>query len=291
MLSWFRFWIIGFHQIFRRTGMLLPVFGCLLWSMGCARLPPSVSGLSGRRIRVKMTFAGTMQSNLYYYFLINKYGPTGEQNAHGPVPVLGPLPEFSNSYGNGYATGSGPGSQGTINDLKDYGITDFVLFNSTVPKPNNIGLYHYTTDPNTQQYPLFPSQPINIITPNFSDTDAYASRTLQFDLYISQLVTDTNDQTAKNQEAQTIRWLQVNIVSTNVTPITQENVVKYVDAFGDTRDTSNLHFLTIDLTQNTTYSDSDNISNLQEPTGDVYPVGSNQPSLDLVSWSIQVIPN
>lgn len=55
-----------------RTALCLMVLALLPLSLSCARLPPSVSGLSGRRIRVKMTFNGTMQSNLYYYFLINK---------------------------------------------------------------------------------------------------------------------------------------------------------------------------------------------------------------------------
>ena len=278
-----------------RTALGLTVLALLPLSLSCARLPPSVSGFTGRRLRVTMTFAGTMQPTAYYYyFLINKYGPTGTSTAHGPLPVFDPNSELINSIGNGYATGSGPGSKGTITDLPDYGITDFVLFNSTVKRQNNIGLYHYTVDPNTQQYPPNPTSPFNVTVPSYSgdiDVNSSASKTLQFDLYISQLVTDTTDQTAKNQEAQQIRYLQVNIVATNVIPITPDNVNKQVDAFGDTAHPNNQQFLTIDLTQNKTYTPDDNVSTLQEPTGDVYPPGSNQPSLDLVSWSIQVIPN
>ena len=162
-------------------------------SLSCARLPPSVSGFTGRRIRVTMTFNGTMQSAFYYYFLINRYGPTGTLNANGPVPVLGTLTGQTGSLGNGYATGSNGNSAGTISDLPDYGITDFVLFHS--PQQNNIGLYHYTADPNTQPTPPNYSRPFNVVLPSSSsvDIDPNAAKTLQFDLYISQLVTDTTD--------------------------------------------------------------------------------------------------
>lgn len=134
--------------------------------------------------------------------------------------------------------------------------------------------------------------PIGVILPNISDDiNPDAAKTLQFDLYISQLVTDTNDQTARNLEAQKIQFLQVNIVATNHIPITPDNALKEVDAFGDTAHPNNQQFLTLDLTQSKTYLPEDNVSTLQERTGDVYPPGTTNTSLDLVSWSIQVIPN
>ncbi len=280
------------NKLSLRRWFALPMLALLPLSLSCARLPPSVSGFTGRRIRVTMTFNGTMQSAFYYYFLINRYGPTGTLNANGPVPVLGTLPGQNGSLGNGYATGSNASSTGTISGLPDYGITDFVLFHS--PQQNNIGLYHYTADPNTQPTPPNYSRPFNVVLPSSSsvDIDPNAAKTLQFDLYISQLVTDTTDTTARNQEAQNIQYLQVNIVSTNVTPITaNENVFKEVDAFGDTLHPNSQQFLTIDLTQNKTYTSTDNISTLPEPTNDVFPGGNSEPSLDLISWSIQVIPN
>ncbi len=277
-----------------RRSLALSLLALLPMSLSCARLPPSVSGFTGRRLRVTMTFNGTMQSSFYYYFLINKYGPTGTQNANGPVPVFGPLPGQNGSFGNGYATGSSSSSAGSISGLPDYGITDFVLFHS--PQQNNIGLYHYTGDPNTQQTPPNYSRPFNVILPGFSDNSPDAAKTLQFDIYMSQLVTDTTDQTAKNQEAQNIEWIEVNMVATNVTPTDPtSSVIKEVDAFGDTlgsgTSSSSQTFLTIHLTENRTYSSTDNVSNIQEPINDVYPVRNGEPSLDLQSWSIQVIPN
>ena len=288
------FAVLHNSKVHRLSALLMLLF--LPLSLSCARLPPSVSGFTGRRLRVTMTFSSTMQSGFFYYFLLNKYGPTGTQNANGPVPVFGPVLGQTGSFGNGYATSSSSSSTGSISGLPDYGITDFVLFHSGVP--NGIGLYHYTDDPNKQQTPPNYAMPFNVILPSASDPDinSAAGKTLQFDLYISQLVTDTTDQAAKNQEAQNIEWLQVNMVATNVRPTDPtSSVLKEVDAFGNTlgsgTNSSAQTFLTIHLTENRTYSSSDNVSNLQEPINDVYPGGNSEPSLDLQSWSIQVIPN
>ena len=109
------------------------------------------------------------------------------------------------------------------------------------------------------------------------------------------LVTDTNDLTAKIAEARQIRYLQVNIVATNITPTDPTTTVnKEVDSFGDTLNPSDQNsFLQIDLSQSRTYSSGgDNVSTLTpEPTGDVYPPGSPDRSLDLVSWTITVQPS
>ena len=277
--------------------LALLTLAALPLSLSCARLPPSVNGYSGRRIRVTMTFKGEMQTNLFYYFLINKYGPTGIQSTNGPVPVFGPLPGQNGSFGNGYATGSSTSTNGSVSGLRDYGITDFVLFHA--PQRQNIGLYHYTQDPNRQPDPGNAILPLNVILPTTtSETDPQAARTLQFDIYMAQLDRDTTNITAQNQAGQNIEWINVNIVATNATPTdVTSNILKEVDAMGDTlsagnnANNGNQSFLTVHLTENRTYRSSDVTSTLEEREDDVYPVGSSEPSLDLVSWSIQVIPN
>ncbi len=60
-----------------RTALCLTVLALLPLSLSCARLPPNQHTLSGRRIRVKMTFGGDMQSSFFYFFLINRVGPQG----------------------------------------------------------------------------------------------------------------------------------------------------------------------------------------------------------------------
>ena len=135
----------------RRSRLHIPLaFGtlaALCMTQSCARLPPGQNTqLSGRRIHVVMTFRSPMESNFYYYFLINKYGVQGTSGARGPVPVLSPA--VNGGYGNGYATGSNGGGVGNLNGVTDYGITDYVLFHT--PQPNGgISLYHFSGDPNT----------------------------------------------------------------------------------------------------------------------------------------------
>ena len=283
--------------IFNRSRTRLLALGAMAavcLSLGCARDVPNQNGLSGRRIHVLMRFNSPPEPNFYYYFLINKYGPTGQLNdTHGPVPVLGLVSGTNNGLGNGFATSSVQDTTGTISGLPDYGITDFVLFHSPQPQ-QSIGLYHFTTNPNVQPTPPNYSQPLRFIGPADSTTgSATAAQEIQFDLDMSQLVTDVSTTTAKIAEGRATQYLQVNIVATNITPVDPtSNVNKEVDAMGDTSLVNGQNtFLQIDLSQSRTYTSRDNTSSLNEPTGDVYPTGSNGNSaLDLVYWEIDVQP-
>ena len=264
-------------------------------SLGCARLPPGQNNLSGRRIHVVIRFKSPPEPNFYYYFLINKYGSQGTTGAYGPIAVLGPLPGQNGavSFGNGFATGSSANPAGLISGLPDYGITDFVLYH-TPQQQQGLVLYHFTTNPNQQQFPPNSGQPLSPILPTNSDSDPTAGRTIQFDLDMVQLVTDTTDMTAKIAEARQIRYLQLNIVATNVIPTDPTfSGLKEVDAMGDGLNSSQFNaFREIDLSQARTYTSSDTLGLLSpEPDGDVYPPGSPDQSLDLEYWSIDVQPH
>src|SRR5437762_523502 len=83
----------------------------LLFAGGCARQPPNQNTLSGKRLVVDMTFAGAVDPTQHYFFLINA---SNDQNASGPVPVLG------TPYGNGFATDSAASNTGGFTDFVEY---------------------------------------------------------------------------------------------------------------------------------------------------------------------------
>ncbi len=187
---------------------------------------------------------------------------------------------------------------GTISGYKDYGITDFVLYHA--PQTYNVlSVCHFNPNqpPDTQPYQTLPhtDTPLNVTLPQTDTADPYAGRTLSFDLDLTQLITDTNDAATKIQEAKNLRYIQVNIVATDLVPTDQTSVApKSVDSFGDTRNPSEQgSFLEIDLNQVHTYQSSDSGGQLSpEPAGDLFvsPNGSANNSLDLISWSIEVLP-
>lgn len=281
----------------RRSRLNKPLaFGtlaALCMMLSCAKMPPSRSNLSGRRIHVMMRFADTMQSSYYYYFLINKYGPNGTQIANGPIPVLGPSANLNGGFGNGFATGSSPTATGTISGLSDYGITDYVLFHS--PQDQSIGLYHFSGNPNLTPVGTANDKPYNFILPTANPNSADADRTLQFDIDMAQLFPEITDKTAQAQAGRQVHYLQVNIVATDKTPTDQNpNIIKQVDSFGDSRDPNQLAhgYLTIILDTANSYDNTQNysLSLSPEPSNDDVYNGPN-PNLDLRDWSITVQPS
>ncbi len=288
---------------FRRSGRWLAagVASAVCLSLGCAQPVPGHGNgsLSGRRIHVIMQFESPPEPNLYYFFLINKYGPYGDPtDTHGPVPVIGPEPSLNNGLGNGFATTSEQNTTGMTAGLPDYGITDFVLYSSQAL--NRLALYHFTnsatSNVNNQQVSAI-ANPTTQINPVFPENATSYPQTnqIQFDVDMSQLFPDLAGQ-ARINAGKLVRYLQVNIVATNSISVDpNNNVIKEVDAMGNTLDlsTTGKSFLTIDLNTGQTYTSGDNISSLNESTSanDVYPPGPNATSsLNLVSWSIQVQP-
>ncbi len=274
------------REISVRIG-LLSLLGAALSAGGCAKQPPISNTLSGLRLIVTMTYRGTINPNDYYYFVIGNFG---DQDAEGPIPVLSPT--LNGTYGNGFATGNGGTS----------GFTDFVVYNTA--QPNGYALYHvpgitssstFTANTNASNF-QYKGSPINYTYPD--PTNPSTANQLQFEIDMSQLVYDANGQplTSETETATTaraIRWLQVNMISTNLVPVDSNlEVDKQVDALGDSQTiTGDTSFLILDLTQHRTFRNSDYVGqSIYEPSEpDVYGIGgTSNASIDLVDWSIQV---
>ncbi len=252
---------------------LWSVIVLLAFTGSCAQLPPSKSSLSGKRLLVTLRFRSPINPNYHYFFLINN---AGDQNAPGPVPVL------TAPYGNGFATGSG-GAQP--------GFTDFVRFDNL--QPQGYALYHVVGDPNRSNF-VFEGQPVTSIAPDSSDPRT--ANQLQFEVDLSQITVDSNGQPLlnsqqTNQLATSIRFLQVNIMATDIIPRDVTTTVnKQLDSLGDSRSLLGAtSFLILDATQigrvynNAAFTGQ----SISEPdTLDVY--NGNDPTLDLIDWSIEV---
>lgn len=243
---------------------------------GCAQLPPgSATSLSGKRLIVTLFFSGFINPNYHYFFLLNN---AGDQNAPGPVPVLLP------PYGNGFATGSGANVGG---------FTDFVRFDNFQPGNNGYSLYHVVGDPNRSTFALEGS-PVTTVRPDTSDPRT--GKELQFQLDLSQIETDGNGRPLPADQAiaaaRSIRFLQMNIVATDVIPADVNTPVsKMVDSLGDTRTSSaRSSFVILDVSQNRVYRNSDFIGQLVFEPSDNDVVGTSlpDPALDLVDWTVEV---
>jgi hypothetical protein len=258
----------------RNSGSPLAISLLLLtFAGGCARQPPGQNSLSGKRLIVTLRFRSPVNPNNHYFFLINN---AGDQNAPGPIPVLNP------PYGNGFATGAG----GTN------GFTDFVRFDNL--QPQGYGVYHAIGDPNLSNF-IYEGRPITTVPPD--PNDPRTASVLQFEIDLSQLIVQPNgaplaDQNQAVTQAKAIRFLQVNIVATNVIPrdvVTP--VLKQVDSLGDTRTLSGASsFLILDVSQNRVYRNQDFVGQLvYEPTDiDVFGSDTPDPTLDLIDWTIEI---
>ena len=243
---------------------------------GCAQLPPGSTALSGKRLIVTLNYSGFINPNYHYFFLVNN---VGDQNANGPVPVVLP------PYGNGFATGSG---------AQAGGFTDFVRFDSFQPGNNGYSLYHVVGDLNRSAF-VNEGSPVSTTRPD--PTDPRTGKQLQFQLDLSQLVTDSNGKPLPADQAvaaaKTIRFLQMNIISTDIVPTDLTTPInKQVDSLGDTRtSTGQSSFIVLDVSQNRVYKNSDYIGQFAfEPTdNDIFATTANtDPALDLVDWSVEV---
>lgn len=258
---------------------------CVSAFSGCASPVPGGNGasaLSGRSLQVKLVFNGPINPNYFYYFIINA---SNDPSGPGPIPVGSPI--SSTTYGNGFATGS---------DSRSGDFTDFVLYSNT-QYPNatpaaNYALYHVLDgkDGNVRTNFVANGAPIQYVPPQ-----SPTNNTLIFQIDLAQLYTSSNSQADAVNKAKNLRYLQVNVVSTNVVPLdTQTSVIKEYDSFGnDSNGVGN--FLNMDLNQLAYKNGNGDTPTTTEPSfNDVFisPVGSNiaqDPSLDLVDWEIQVI--
>jgi len=270
----------------RRCSLATCILAALALSSGCAKLPPSSTSsivLSGKRLHVLIQFSGNINPAYYYYFLIN-YDQSvsgGNTNAHGPVAVLGPVPN-QGGFGNGFATGSG----GATSD----GFTDYVEFHN-----NAYNLFHVVPGTNLQQAIVQPpGLLISAPLPNSSNP-----KQLQFDIDLAQIVSAASgtslSATDISKQALAIHWLQVNIVATDFTPTNPNaTVVKQVDSLGNTLTQEGpASFLNLDVSNFPTYTNGDNVGLSHEPTSDndVYIYngsGTGEDSLNITDYTIQL---
>ena len=240
--------------------------------LGCASSVPGgngLSALSGKSLQVTLTFRQAVNSTYFYFFLINA---SNSSSAPGPIPVGAPIP--NTQYGNGFATGS---------DSVSGGFTDFVLFSTRQyagAQPNqNFALYHVAdgTNANTANF-VANGVPLQVASPQSSSSPT----TIGFQLDLAQLFTypnSPNNQSAAITKAHALRWIQVNVVSTNVVPTDiQTSVIKMYDSFGNDADGVG-SFQLVDLNQSA-YANGDQ----------VLSAATTEPANDDVFISPPVVP-
>jgi hypothetical protein len=262
-------------QIANWARCLLPLLAAaaFLGGMSCAKAPGG--GGSGIRLVVTMRFDDFVKDDYHYFFLIRNQ--SDDLGTNGPIPVRDP------PYGgNGFATAK---SFAVGRDA----FTDFVEFNRTGPRVNTVSgykLYHVpggTAADSSQSVAFsFRGEPVATVSPN-------GGNILQFEVDLAQLTPDTAD-VAPNPDNRP-RYLQINFVTTSTLP---ENSASpdpsfATDAMGDQRGgpSSFNTFLTIDTSQVGKLYRSDRSPGPEERTGDVF--GADDPRLDLVFWSVQVV--
>jgi hypothetical protein len=266
--------VLRLHRQYRSvrfsTKLLAIASLALLPFSGCARAPANGSG--GLRLIVTLQFAGTINSNYQYFFLIRNGADQVGQN--GPIPVIQP------PYLNGFATGSNTATAA---------FTDFVEYSRVQRQATSSGyaVYHVpggiSGNPNLNVFNVR-GEPDASTPPT--------TNTIRFELNIDRLQPDSTDVDPNN--GQTPRYLQVNAIATTTTPTNPQSIDtnKIVDAFGDQTLGSGSfnNFITIDLSQiGRIYQSTNNAGDIFfEPEHDSFP-DDRDPGIDLVAWSIQVL--
>ena len=268
------------------AGLPIGIAGLSILLPGCASPVPGGTGqnaLSGRRLKVRLVFASAVNPAYYYFFLINNSNST---SAPGPIPVGPPVAGFT--YGNGFATGS---------DSKSGGFTDFVLYSANQypggQPASNYALYHVLDGGDANNRSLFQANGVPVVYQTPSATDG---RTIYFEIDLAQLY-PSSSQSAAVSQALAARWMQVNVVATNNTPVDgQTTIYKEFDSLGDDSDGRGSYQL-VDLRQ-TAYVNGDTTlaPTTTEPANvDVFVSPPNtipqDPALNLVDWSIQITTN
>jgi hypothetical protein len=183
------------------------------------------------------------------YVYIVALNPSNDANP----TAQGPIPVIAPPWGNGFVAG---------------GCTYFVQWNPNFTPA--YGIYQFT-DP-TQNNFIETGVPLNPITvPN-------GGSTLQFTIDLSQIAPSVNAANLYNS-------LQINFLSMDRTPHGAAPSPKGWDALGDSSNPATINdWITVPLRVGGTYNNTyyQNI----EPAGDV--IGSSDPSLDIINFSVQV---
>ncbi len=268
---------MGFNRGIRRAARILFSLLGLTALSGCAVAPDIAA--QGARLVVSLQFAGGQQGGVnptYFYFFLVRNG-NDQSGENGPIPVVEP------PYGNGFATGMNTATAA---------FTDFVVFNlSRQLGTGGYGVYHLSDgiagDPNRGIFD--PRGVPDLIHAPTTQSPAL----LRFEIGLCRFAPDPstcNPVTGTNVP----RFLQVNVVATTTTPISPNTVdpSKYVDAFGEQRIGSGTFntFIQIDTGTANFYQSSQVEGDPRyEPDNDTYPQQSD-PAIELIAWSIQVIP-
>jgi hypothetical protein len=248
------------------------VIGVLcLFPGGCARVPTTNRPNTSKVLVVSFTTRGPLDINRqpqgsYYFVLINRAdSPT---DPGGPAPVIGP------PWGNGFAAAPTQDGQGFIG---------FVLYSRDQGLINNVGVYSsqiggQLVDPRTLRLGGFTSLGPPDRLPNGTPQDGDTTLTFQLDL-------------GRLPQSER-RFLQINVIATDVLPNSPESVAKRWDALGDGTQTGSLNnWITIDTSTNQTLTNSQITGTSQEIPNDVRdrlgPV-TDDASLDIIDWTFQI---
>jgi hypothetical protein len=260
--------------------------------VGCASPVPGgngLSALSGITLQVQLMFAAPqVNPSYYYYFLINN---SNSSVATYPVPVGTPSP--GTTYGNGFAT---------ANDGSSGGFTDFVLYSNyqyNGAQPNQGYALYHVANTYPQQGVNNPGNfvangsPFQVFSPQSSGG---SPNVIAFNLDLAQLFeypNSTNSQGAAKNLASNLRWIQVNMIATNIVPVDITTPQpKFFDSFGDDSNGVGTD-LQMDLKDGPgTYAANTPGSPVEVP-GDVWValgggVTNQYPALDLVNWTIVI---
>jgi|SRR5579884_2256858 len=256
----------------------------LTLASGCAMQPPTTqTSFTGPRLVVTMTvqnnpLTGNGIYPAYYYFFVINYavnlpGQTatsaGNPGAPGPVAIFQPT--------------GGPNGFVASSDGSTFGYSDYVEYNGALPY--GFGLFHFI-HPN-------PSNPQEVELVSNGQPAQYTllnNSTLQFTIYLTQLVHASNPgltPTQELQQAQGIKYLQVNFITTNT--INPSAPAKATDALGPIPDSNYLTLILGQLPANGQVINNQNAPPSVQLSGNVYTYGntSPDPSLELTGWSIQ----
>ncbi len=209
---------------------------------------PTNSVARTTRIVFTMTTDGDLRPDFVYRIAMN-FTPEAPPTTTGPEPVV------RSPWGNGYVAGT---------------VTNFVDWNPNRYPPSGFGLYEFRGgDLNT---------PVQIGVPVLADVVQAGGRTLRFTLDVSQLGLTLAQITA-------LKYVQVNFLTMDRIPTGTDPGTKFWDALGDSTTVSGIDgWVDVPIYISGSYSNVQGINNQGiEPRGDVA-----DPSLDIISWSIDV---
>lgn len=237
----------------------------------CAKVPSDASSIiPSRFVDITMTLRGPVNPNYYYFVLIGRTDKIGDP---GPVPVVAP------PWGNGFAAASQSDAQGFV----------AAVFYSNSGGLSGYEVYKVPTDANNvpaaKPYQIGTGLTgfISLGQPDQVTAIRTGDHTLRFRVDLSRLPNATAP------------YLQVNFLATDNLPAgVDSDSRKMWDALGDGSGTSGISSLNTWATIPVARGGRVDNSNLLEPQNDVRDhLGPlrDEPSLDIVDCSIEVLGN